>query len=175
MTFCIVESKAEISIKVTGVLTEGQNEGERSNRSVPYVEVAPSGPESLAWFQKMGTHLENFFSLLTGASCSLETMFVYRGEDNAHVVFRRNRHATRFDRSLCVMCAPGQLAYGLAHWLTMPARFDAVESLALVVLRKGKLFVETEFLALAQALEGFHRATEIKGVVSKAEFRRARN
>jgi len=27
------------------------------------------------------------------------------------------------------------------------------------VLRKGKLFLETEFLSLAQALEGFHRAT----------------
>lgn len=41
----------------------------------------------------------------------------------------------------------------------MPARFDAVERLALEVLRKSKLFIETEFLALAQALEGVHRAT----------------
>lgn len=41
----------------------------------------------------------------------------------------------------------------------MPPRLDPVESLVLEILRKSKLFIETEFLVLAQALEGFHRAT----------------
>ena len=40
--------------------------------------------------------------------------------------------------------------------------------------RKGKLFLETEFLSLAQALEGVHRVTTHGGVVDRATFRQIR-
>jgi hypothetical protein len=42
------------------------------------------------------------------------------------------------------------------------------------VLRKSKLFVETEFLALAQALEGFHRAIMSTSGTDRATLRRVR-
>jgi hypothetical protein len=49
-----------------------------------------------------------------------------------------------------------------------------VESLVLGVVRKGKLFIETEFLSLAQALEGIHRVTERTPVADRAVFRQIR-
>jgi hypothetical protein len=49
--------------------------------------------------------------------------------------------------------------------------FREIEGLLLGVLRKGKLFVETEFLSLAQALEGFHRATGQEIKLGKGAFK----
>ena len=49
--------------------------------------------------------------------------------------------------------------------------FREIENLLLGVLRKGKLFIETEFLSLAQALEGFHRATGKEIKLDKAAFK----
>lgn len=42
------------------------------------------------------------------------------------------------------------------------------------VLRKGKLFLETEFLSLAQALEGFHRVTGEDDKLDKPAFKELR-
>jgi hypothetical protein len=115
--------------------------------------------ESLDSYRRVAGRLENLFSLLTGGSLALETLFIYRGEESGHLVTKRQGPPSRFDRMHNVGCSPTQLAQAIATWLSQPAKFDDVESLALEVLRKSKLFIETEFIALAQALEGLHRAT----------------
>jgi hypothetical protein len=89
----------------------------------------------------------------------MDTMFAYRGDESAHLITKRTGSVRHFDRLQCVMCSPTQLAQAIVAWVCLPSTFDSVENLALEVLRKSKLFIETEFLALAQALEGFHRAT----------------
>ena len=72
------------------------------------------------------------------------------------------------------MCSRDQLAHAIAIWSCLPSKFDSVENLALEVLRKSKLFMETEFLALAQALEGFHRATTNTSAADRPTLRKVR-
>src|SRR3974377_2442259 len=104
----------------------------------------------------------------------MQTMFLYRGEESAHVNIKRNSNPGTFDFQDCVFCSPAQLGTAMKIWLTEDERFHPVEGLALGVLRKGKLFVETEFLSLAQALEGFHRATTNTTSPNKATIRQVR-
>jgi len=49
------------------------------------------------------------------------------------------------------------LAQALDAWLTVPEEKRPVEKTVLGMLRNSSVYVETEFLSLAQALEGFHR------------------
>jgi hypothetical protein len=67
-----------------------------------------------------------------------------------------------------------QLAHSIAIWMSESDEFREIENLLLGALRKGKLFVETEFLSLAQALEGFHRATGEEIKLDKAAFKALR-
>lgn len=161
------DTPIQVKIKLSSELKTPEVEGGRLSRSVAYVEVANPNPESLSWYLEMGNRLENLFSLLTGTSLAMQTMFVYRGEETAHVNMRRNSAPGTFDVQDCIRCSPTQLAKSINIWLRQGKRFHAVESLALGVLRKGKLFVETEFLSLAQALEGFHRATTSNAIENK--------
>jgi hypothetical protein len=104
----------------------------------------------------------------------MDTLFVYRGDESGHLITQRTGDVRRFDRLQCVMCSPNQLAQAIVTWICLPSKFDSVESLALEVLRKSKLFIETEFLALAQALEGFHRATTNTSATDRLTLRNVR-
>lgn len=159
LAFGLQGSRTEVNLRVVSTLTNSESDDGRVSRSVPQVEVASAGAESVSWYRHIGNRLENLFSLLTGTSIALQTMFLYRGEDSGHIVERRATYAKRFDRLNCVHCSPNEMANSIAIWLSEPERFRSVENLALGVMRKGRLFLETEFLSLAQALEGFHRAT----------------
>ena len=157
--FCLIDSRIRITVRVVSELTSGKDDPSRLSRSIASVEVQSPNPESLAWYRRIGGRLENLFSLLTGGSIAMDTLFVYRGDERGHLITKRNGSVRHFDRLQCVMCSPNQLAQAIVTWICLPSKFDSVESLALEVLRKSKLFIETEFLALAQALEGFHRAS----------------
>jgi len=172
--FCLLDSRVRISVKVVSELTSGKDDPSRLSRSVASIEVESPGPESLAWYRRIGGRLENLFSLLTGGSLAMDTMFVYRGVESGHLITKRTGSVRHFDRLQCVMCTPTQLAQAIVTWSCLPAKFDSVESLALEVLRKSKLFVETEFLALAQALEGFHRATTNISATDRLTLRKVR-
>lgn len=159
LDFCLLDSRVHISVKVVSELTSGKDDPSRLSRSITSIEVQGPNPESLAWYRRIGGRLENLFSLLTGGSMAMDTLFVYRGDESGHLIAKRTGSVRHFDRLECVMCSPNQLAQAIVTWICLPSKFDSVESLALEVLRKSQLVVETEFLALAQALEGFHRAT----------------
>ncbi len=174
LDFSTRESRVRVTLRVSSELTSGLADGVRISKSVAYVEVGRPDPESLSWYYEIGNRLENLFSLLTGASLALETFFVYRQQESAHVHAKRNDHMKAFDPRECVWCSPSQLANCIAVWLSESWEFRRVESLVLGVLRKGKLYVETEFLSLAQALEGIHRVTEHTPVVGRAVFRQIR-
>jgi len=174
LEFCVRESRVQVKVKVFSHLTSRSADGARISKSMAYVDVESPEPESLIWYYDIANRLENLFSLLTGASLALETFFVYRGEENGHVNSKRTSHVKDFDPRDCVWCTPNQLANFIAIWLSESWEFKRVETLALGTLRKGKLFVETEFLSLAQALEGIHRVTEHTPVVGRANFRQMR-
>ena len=174
LSFSLRESRVQISLKVFSQLTSSATDGARLSKSVAYVEVENPVSECLSWYLDMGNRLENLFSLLTGTSLALETLFVYRGDESGTVITKLNNRVRRFDLRECVRCTPSQLANSIATWLSESREFRSVENLALGVVRKGKLFVETQFLSLAQALEGIHRVTGHTTVVNRAAFRQVR-
>jgi ApeA N-terminal domain 1 len=174
LDFCVRENHVRVKIKAFSEFKSSLADGARISKSLAYVEVEGPEAESFAWYYEIGNRLENMFSLLTGASLALETFFVYRGDESGHVNSKRNSHVKDFDPRDCAWCTPNQLANCLIVWLGESWEFRRVEALALGVLRKGKLFVETEFLSLAQALEGVHRVTAQASVADRATFREIR-
>lgn len=149
-------------------------EAGRVARSIVEVEVGTREPESLSWYLDVGNRLENLFSLLVGSSLTMQAMFVHRGEESGTVIMKRHNNPQPFDMLACVHLTASQVAYAIAIWLSEPPRFRSVENVALGVLRRGKLFIETEFLSLTQSLEGFHRATTKATKIDKAVLRRVR-
>lgn len=172
--FSILDSRVRISVRILSELTSGNDDLSRLSRSLASIEVQSPEPQSLSWYRRIGGRLENLFSLLTGGSVAMDTLFVYRGDESGHLITKRAGSVRHFDRLQCVMCTPNQLAQAMVSWVCLPSKFDSVESLALEVLRKSKLFIETEFLALTQALEGFHRATADISATDRLTLRKVR-
>ena len=168
------ETFVHASLKVVAEIKSSEDDGGRITRPVAFVEIQSAEPESLNWYFDISNRLENFFSLLLGASVAIETMFIYRGDDSGHVVCQRRRVVEKFGVFDCVRCTTSQLAHAMATWLSQPEEFRSVENLALGVLRKGDLFYETELLSLSQALEGFHRVTSEPAPIDKATLRKLR-
>lgn len=166
------EKHIEISVKLIPTLTTSETDGGRLSKSVAFVEIRSAGTESLSWYLHVGNRLENLFSLLVGESQAMETIFVYRGDTSGHLIQKRNSRAGRFDPLDCVPCTTSQIANSIAVWLCQPPEFRSVENLALGIIRKGKLFAETELLSLAQTLEGFHRVAELSAEVAVPRQRR---
>jgi hypothetical protein len=174
LDFSILESKTRIKVNVFSPIEASLADGTRVGESHAYVEVESLLPESLDWYYQIGSRLENLFSLLTGASLTLEQFFVHRGNDSGYVNSKRESRAQPFDPRECVWSTWSQLANCIDIWLSESIKFRRVEALALGVLRKRKLFLETEFLSLAQALEGIHRATEPATIADSVTFGQVR-
>jgi hypothetical protein len=172
LTVGLREGHIEIGVKLIPTLTTSERDGGRLSKSVAFVEVRSARDESLSWYLHVGSRLENLFSLLVGASQAMETVFVYRGDTSGYVIQKRNGRAESFDPLDCVRCTTSQIANSIAIWLCQPPEFRSVENLALGIIRKGKLFAETELLSLAQALEGFHRVAELSAKVAVPRQRR---
>lgn len=171
----VVATRIHIHIKMFTSLTSEDSDGSRRTRPIPFVEVDSPGPQSLSWYLDIGHRLENVFSLLLGSSVMLETVFVNKGpNEGGSVVTKRNHVLGEFSVLDCVRCTPSQLAHCLSIWFSESQEFRSIENLALGVLRKSQLFWETELLSLAQALEGFHRATTKATPVPFPELRKVR-
>ena len=171
----VLSERMHIHLKTFSAMTSGETDRSRGTRPVPFVEVESDGPRSLSWYLDIGNRLENLFSLLLGSSVALETIFVNKGpEETGSVVSKRNPVLGKFGVFDCVRCTPSQLSHCFATWFSETAEFRSVENLALGVLRKGQLFWETEHLSLAQALEGFHRATTSPAPIPYPELRTVR-
>jgi hypothetical protein len=126
-------------------------------QSVPRIRIVPTTLRSLAWFSMIGPRLENFFSLILGTSVSLKSVQLFQGKEDGWLVKRFQTREEKIVHSNWVNCAPQQMAAALEKWLMFPEDQRPVETVVLNVLRKSSLFVETEFLGLAQALEGYGR------------------
>jgi hypothetical protein len=144
----------------------------RNMKSVPRIRIIPEKSQSLEWFASIGSRLENFFTLFLGTSVSLKAVQLFQGkEDDGWLIQKRKRRREKVNYASWVRCKNAEIALALAKWIAVPEDERPVEKTVLGMVRKSSLFVETEFLALAQALEGFGRLRFEKGLITKAEFK----
>jgi hypothetical protein len=171
----VLETRVHIELKACQTLTTDEESEARLTNTVAIVEVTPPEAESLAWFMDIGNRLENLFSLLAGTSLVMETFFIYREDKSGAVIRKQHAFVEKYKMLDSLRHSNSQLAHAISTWLSESEGFREIENLLLGVLRKGKLFVETEFLSLAQALEGFHRATGgDESKMDKASFKELR-
>ena len=121
------------------------------------VRIIPDELKSLNWFNEVGSRLENFFALCIGTSVSLKTMELIEGEETGFFVRGLRRRKEKTNIQMWIRCPSSVLSTALDCWLSVPKEKRPVERTLLGMLRRSRLFLETEFLSLAQALEGFHR------------------
>ncbi len=131
--------------------------GNRPARSVPRIKIAPPQPRSLQWFESLIPRLENFFSLMLGTSVSMKSVQCFCGEKNGWFITKTRSRREKTNLQLWVRASASETASALENWFTVPADQRPVEMTVLGMVRKSSLFTETEFLALAQSLEGFGR------------------
>jgi hypothetical protein len=159
LDFSVLESHVHVELKAYQTLTTDEEREARLITTVAVVEVMPPEAESLSWFMDIGNRLENLFSLMAGTSLAMETFFIYRKDESGAVIRKQHASVEKYKMLDSLRHSNSQLAHAISTWLSESEGFREIENLLLGVLRKGKLFLETEFLSLAQALEGFHRAT----------------
>lgn len=126
-------------------------------KPVPRIRITPDKPQSADWLTALAFRIENFFSLILGTSVEVEHVQLFQGNQDGWVVQKVNERKEKIDRQAWVLCKSEITASALDRWLAVPRDDQPVELALLGALRKSDLFEETEFLTLAQALEGFGR------------------
>lgn len=125
--------------------------------SAPRIAITPKLPQSMDWFTALAFRLENFFSLILGTSVDIKHVQLFHGEKDGWVVQRVNGRKEKIDRQTWVRCKIEETANALERWVAIPQEDQLVELSMLGALRKSTLYPQTEFLTLAQTLEGFGR------------------
>jgi len=128
-----------------------------SIKSVPVVRITPQSLQSVDWFTSLAFRLENFFTLFLGTSVGLQRVQLFQGDDDGWVVQRMRRRKEKVNFQTWVRCPFPNVADALVRWLRVPPDRQLVELNMLSMMRKSDVFSETEFLTLAQTLEGFGR------------------
>jgi hypothetical protein len=141
-------------------------------RSQPRIIVEPREPRSLTWFVNLACRFENFFSLFLGTSVRLRAVSLENGtmNDGWLVVPRRRRRGEKPDIQAWVRCDYSRLAGAIAAWFAIPEVFRPLENIVYGAIRGSSVVTETEFLALAQAIESFHRLTESTTIIPPDSF-----
>jgi ApeA N-terminal domain 1 len=110
----VCESKLRATVRVFPEFTSGDKDLSRISRSVVSTEVRYHEAESLNSYRTVAGRLENLFSLLTGGSVALETLFIYKGDEAGHTITKRPGTHSHFDRMQCIVCSPSELANAIS-------------------------------------------------------------
>jgi ApeA N-terminal domain 1 len=140
----------------------------------PIITIEPHQPQSLSWFRDVANRLENFFSLVLGVSTTLKSMVITCGSQSGDFIGRRWSKAESAQHDRVIDCTPEQLYSTLERWFSVPDELRQVENLIYGTIRNSSLFVATEFLSLAQAIESFQRVTDKTLLMPTAEYKRVR-
>lgn len=162
--------KSRVKVDVFPRLDPKQS-GEYKSTHETCVIIEPEGPRSLSWFLELAYRFENFFSLLLGTSVGLLSLAVKSDGRTGWFVRRPRSRIQKPDVRIWIRCDGAQLASVILQWLDTLEAFRPFEALAYGTLRNSKLFVETEFLSLAQAIESFHRVTDNAAIVEQEKFK----
>jgi hypothetical protein len=146
--------------------------GNTLRKSVPRIKLTPRKPRSLEWFVSIRPRLENFFTLFLGSSVSVKSVQLFRGEEEIGWFIKKTRNRRqKTNVQTWVRSNPAQIAAALERWFSVPDDQRPVEKTVLGMVRHSSLYTETEFLALAQALEAFGRLRFERGLIAKDEFK----
>jgi hypothetical protein len=149
-----------------------EQSGEYKSTHECCVTIEPEGPRSLSWFLELGYRFENFFSLLLGTSVGLLSIAVKVDGRTGWFVRRPRSRIRKIDSTIWIRCDNAQLAAAILRWLETLETFRPFEALAYGTVRNSKLFVDTEFLSLAQAIESFHRVTDSAVMTDRPQFKK---
>jgi hypothetical protein len=170
---CSRAIKSRVRFDIRPELHHGAS-GEVQSTNEPRLTVEPNEPQSVEWFAALAYRFENFFSLILGTSVNLRALTVFEN-DNQGWVLRQVRHKEQ--KPDPVIWLRGDISHFVApilNWLSSPEEFLPFENLVYGTIRNSSLFVETEFLSLAQALEAFHRLTDSTTVIDSQSFKEIR-
>ena len=165
--------KAHISVRVSSNFRCKPPNQSFSTRSEPIVSVTPSEPKSLAWFVELANRFENFFSLCLGTSVRLNILSVDLNKDESGwLILPRPGVAEKPRPEFWIRSDSAMLGRAITAWLSTPEEFQPLENLVYGTIRNSGLFVETEFLSLAQAVESLHRLTDRTCIADSATFKK---
>ena len=88
------------------------------------------------------------------------------------LIFPNRGQADKPDLQAYIRCSASELARSMASWLTTSEKLRPLENLILDTIRNTSMFVETEFLSLAQGLESLHRLTYATTLAEPLLFKR---
>jgi hypothetical protein len=121
------------------------------------VKVIPDHRQSVEWFAQIADRIENFFTLLMGTSVNLKRFSLQVGEDEGWLIRRHRITKQKIKHELWIKCSFDEMGRALHKWLDVPEDDRPIEKTLLGMMRRTRMYTETEFLSLAQALEGFGR------------------
>jgi HEPN superfamily Apea-like protein/ApeA-like protein len=173
LDFSLVPTRTRMQLRVASNL-QFSPARTHSAGAEPCVIVEPAIPASLEGLLDSAYRLENFLSLWIGTSVRLRTVWLKDSSEKKGWVIRRvptDDPAEEPDIQAWVRADASQLAGAIIAWMTTPEEFRPVENLVYGVIRSTPLFVETEFLSLAQALESLHRLTDTNTMVERSLFK----
>lgn len=169
-SFSSLHLNAEIRCEVQA-FGHSKTRGKTSLVPVPLIRVTPREPQSLEWFLDLLPRFENFFSLLLGTSVAPKHVGFFKDGDAGWLIKRQRRRRQKPNVQMWVRCEPHAVARALAQWIAVSEDEQAIERTLLGTLRKSSLFIETEFLSLAQALEAFGRIHHNPPLIEDTAFK----
>jgi hypothetical protein len=171
--FCLLCLRSRVEIVVNPNLRFSPAGKRVSARSQPQIRLEPETPRSLEWLMDVAWRFENFFSLCLGTSVRLHTVSLetLAGKKGWLIAHRRDIKAEETDVQSWVKCDHLKLAAAIANWFSLSEVFRPLENLLFGVIRASSPVSEQEFLALAQAIESFHRMTDSSTTIATAAFR----
>jgi len=170
---CVLSNRLRVVIKIDPNFQFSMAGRSYSSRSEPIITLEPAEPKSLRWFVDAAHRFENLLSLCLGSSVRAETMrLIGQSEEteSGWLIRPRRGRVEKPYLGIWVRGDSSQLATAIASWFSTPEEFIPLENLIYGTIRHSSLFVETEFLSLAQALESFHRLIDKSTVVEPLLF-----
>jgi len=173
---CVRPKRLRIRIKIDPNFQMRAGGKGYTSQSEPVITLEPAEPKSLAWFVDALHRLENLFSLCLGTSVRAKTLhLVGKSEDteSGWLIRPRGAKVEKPYLPIWVRADASQLTSTISAWFSTSEEFLPLENLIYGTIRHSSLFVETEFLSLAQALESLHRLTDNSTVVERTVFKKA--
>lgn len=163
--------QTQIKIEICPYVQNTRTQGSVFEQAVSFI-LRSRDARPLEWFVRIGWRLENLLSLLLGTSVSLNSAkLTYLGDEGLVVMNPRGK-PHKADPTIWVRCDAAQLGIAIQNWLATPEDFKPLESLIYGTIRLSSMFVETEFLSLAQAVESLHRLTDDTKLEGKSAFKK---
>lgn len=177
MDVSVIANRLRVLIKIDPNLEFKLGGKNFKSDSEPIITFEPAEPKSLQWFVDAVHRFENLLSLCLGCSVRAQSMrLIGKSEDteSGWMIRPRGGKTQKPYLPIWVVGDSSQLATAVAAWFSTPKEFISLENLVYGTIRHSSLFVETEFLSLAQAIESFHRFTDKLTVVAPSLFEQMR-